>query len=81
MGRAFPVVTELIRGRGPVVGHCRAGLPPASLQKAQPLLNKHLECVLSQVQGRPCSTLAPMANKTNPQFPGLAYKSPPLGPR
>ena len=68
MGRTFPVVTELIRGRGPLVGHPSVGLPPASVQKTQPLLNKRLECVLSHVQGCACSTLAPDSLK-HIQFP------------
>ena len=78
MGRTFPVVTELIWGRGPLVGHPSVGLPPASVQKTQPLLNKGLECVLSHVQGCPCSTLAPVAHRTN----SLAWRTrpPPQGP-
>lgn len=80
MGRAFPVVSELIWGRGLVVGHPSMGLPPASVQKTSTSAEKQVPGVCaSQAQGCPCSTLAPMAHKTS----SLAWHTgpPPQGPR
>lgn len=71
MGRAFPVVSELIRGQGLVVGHPSMGLPPASGQKTQRLLkNKCLECVLPRPRAAPAPHWLPWPTKPVP-WPGI----------
>lgn len=85
MGRAFPVVTESIRGWSLVVGLW--GIPgQESCQRLCRKFSLHQTSPWSVLSPRPRAaptpqpSLAPMAHKTNPRFSGLAHKAPPPGP-